>query len=427
MTLKKIIKHFNYETVLFILITLSIFITNGDSLLDYKKFIFLKILLILFISQKVNYRNEIIFFSKKYKLISTLISLLILSITASFLFSPFKISEFGYSWLRIRYTNIITDLFLYFSLFLLFISTRVDFKKLINFFIIPGIIYSIYLIVKIIITKKILNHPETFLFFDGSRSTGVLFTFYIATYLGFTAYNFNKDNIYKNILVFTLFLTIIFLLKGRASIISIMASYIILLLIFIKNNEKIKIKIKIIVFIFSIISSIFLSQGILEIIQNFEGAKVSNAPYSFGNEGDIFYIQDRTGFWKYAFLKFLESPYFGLGPGGFYISLINDLITGNDTLNINEAHTHPHNFLVQFLVELGVLGSLILIFLLGFLLIKSGENIIIKKNYLLLIPGLNMISMSVYGLFDGAFFHPTFTFLIVLSLSILSSEIYKKK
>ena len=427
MTLKKIIKHFNYETVLFILITLSIFITNGDSLLDYKKFIFLKILLILFISQKVNYRNEIIFFSKKYKLISTLISLLILSITASFLFSPFKISEFGYSWLRIRYTNIITDLFLYFSLFLLFISTRVDFKKLINFFIIPGIIYSIYLIVKIIITKKILNHPETFLFFDGSRSTGVLFTFYIATYLGFTAYNFNKDNIYKNILVFTLFLTIIFLLKGRASIISIMASYIILLLIFIKNNEKIKIKIKIIVFIFSIISSIFLSQGILEIIQNFEGAKVSNAPYSFGNEGDIFYIQDRIGFWKYAFLKFLESPYFGLGPGGFYISLINDLITGNDTLNINEAHTHPHNFLVQFLVELGVLGSLILIFLLGFLLIKSGENIIIKKNYLLLIPGLNMISMSVYGLFDGAFFHPTFTFLIVLSLSILSSEIYKKK
>ena len=424
MNCKKVTKYFNFETFLFFLISSSIFITSGENLLDYKKLIFLKIILICLIYYKVNYLNQILYFSKKYKTISILICLFILIITTSFLFSPFKINEFGYIWLRTRYLNIITDIFFFISLFLFFNSIKIDFVKLVNFFIVPGIIYSIYLIIKIIILKDIISHPDTFLFFDGSRTTGMLFVCYISIYLGYTATSLKNYYIIKNIFVFTLLFTIILLLRGRASILSIVATHLALLFIFIKNNKKINMSI--IVFIFSAIISFFLSQGILEIIQNFDGIKNIKPAHNFGSDKKLFFIQDRIELWKYAFEKFSDYPFFGLGPGGFFISSFNELMADNNTFYYNTAHTHPHNFIMQFLIEWGLGGSIVFIFLLTILFIKSFKGVLLHKNYLLLIPGLNMISITIYGLFDGTFFHPTFTFLIALSLSLLSSEIYKK-
>ena len=419
---KKFTKYFNYESLLILLVSSSIFITTGNNILDYSKFIFLKIILIFLIHFKVNYLNEISILSKKNKVIIILLSSFILSVTISFLSSPYKIDVFGYDWLRIRYLNTITNFFLYISFFLYLNSIKIDLIKLIKFFIFPGIIYSIYLLIKIITSKEILNNADTFLFFDGLRMTGMLFTFYISIYLGYLAYYEKDKNTFKHILILTLFSIIIFSLKGKASIISILTAYFTVFLIFIKNNEKIKLKSAI--FLFSIIFAIFISEGILSII-NEEGKTIIS--YGRGSNNEIFYVKDRIELWIYAFKKFLDYPFFGLGPGSFFMSSYNELMGKNQIFYYNGlGHTHPHNFLLQFLIEWGLVGTLILISLLYILFIKSIKNIVSKKNYLLLIPGLNIVSMTIYGLFDGAYFHPTFTFLIVLSFSIISSELTKK-
>ena len=71
MNCKKVTKYFNFETFLFFLISSSIFITSGENLLDYKKLIFLKIILICLIYYKVNYLNQILYFQKNIKLLAS--------------------------------------------------------------------------------------------------------------------------------------------------------------------------------------------------------------------------------------------------------------------------------------------------------------------------------------------------------------------
>ena len=78
-------------------------------------------------------------------------------------------------------------------------------------------------------------------------------------------------------------------------------------------------------------------------------------------EKTLFYTFDRIQLWKYGYIIFLENPYFGKGPGGFAIMAYNDFYAqksyGNLLINDNFTHNHPHNFIIQFMVEWGIIGT----------------------------------------------------------------------
>ena len=103
------------------------------------------------------------------------------------------------------------------------------------------------------------------------------------------------------------------------------------------------------------------------------------------------------------------------------INLMENLI-----INDNFTHNHPHNFIIQFMVEWGIIGTSLIFILLISLGIKSLKYFFKFKKYNLLISGLSIIGLASHGLVDGALYHATFTFYFVLFLSILCSEISKK-
>ena len=127
---------------------------------------------------------------------------------------------------------------------------------------------------------------------------------------------------------------------------------------------------------------------------------------------------------------FLENPFFGKGPGGFAIAAYNDFHAnrsyGNLIIDRSFTHNHPHNFIIQFMVEWGIIGTLLISILLIKLSISSLKKFIKLKKYHLLIPVLSIIGLANHALVDGALYHATFTCYYDLFISILCSEISKK-
>ena len=56
----------------------------------------------------------------------------------------------------------------------------------------------------------------------------------------------------------------------------------------------------------------------------------------------------RIAMWDYSIKLILENPFFGKGPGSYYISSFNDMMVGN--LHKLLVHSQPHNIFFQFLL-----------------------------------------------------------------------------
>ena len=101
----------------------------------------------------------------------------------------------------------------------------------------------------------------------------------------------------------------------------------------------------------------------------------------------FFYTADRFNLWKYGFILFSENLFFGKGPGGFAVAAYNDYYaqkTYGDLLITNHfTHNHPHNFVIQFLVEWGIIGTLLIFILLTILAIKSLGYFFKFKNHII--------------------------------------------
>ena len=101
------------EILIFFLVSSLIFITVGEYQTDYFRILVLKLILILIIFFQINLIDEIKYNISQYKNISLILTLFIISITISYILAPYKISDFGYKFLRIRYLHTITDIFLF--------------------------------------------------------------------------------------------------------------------------------------------------------------------------------------------------------------------------------------------------------------------------------------------------------------------------
>ena len=403
------------EILIYILIGLTIFVTIGDNLIDYSRILILKLILITLILSKINFFKIFINVIKKFNKTTFFLTTFIISITISYIVSPFIISDFAYYLLRVRYLHTITDIFLFLSFYMFFLSKGINYKYLFTSIIIPGLIYAFLIFIKILIDREILNNNETFIFFDGYRQVGMLFTFYTCFYLGFIYKNgLNEINL-KKFLILIPFLVFIFIFKGRGSLLSILVTFffLIYMLFIMKENLKKNILYSVICFVISyFVAQLFLNYLNFDLVQNLKIRK------------NLFVFDDRYLLWEYSFMKYIENPFFGKGPGGFFISAFNDKIIGIYP-NFKIIHTQPHNFILQFLIEWGLVGTLLILVLLGILFKNSLEFLINRKAFVVLTPGLSIISLVAHGLVDGSLYHPTFTFFICLSLSLLCFEISK--
>ena len=115
----------NFDNLLLLLISLVIFITAGNFIEDYIRLIIFKLIIIISIAFKINLLEETKTVINKNKKVCVILILFILSVTISLITSPSKIHQFAFQWLRIRYLDTITDIFLFIFLFILKIGALI--------------------------------------------------------------------------------------------------------------------------------------------------------------------------------------------------------------------------------------------------------------------------------------------------------------
>ena len=109
-------------------------------------------------------------------------------------------------------------------------------------------------------------------------------------------------------------------------------------------------------------------------------------------------ITNYTGLFQTGLLMFEDSPFFGKGPRAFkYLSTDErfspEFVNGKKIVYFN---SHPHNFYIQLLAEVGIFGFLFFIFLLFAFLYACffklrGRNLIYKDYEVVIFSGLLII------------------------------------
>jgi O-antigen ligase len=114
--------------------------------------------------------------------------------------------------------------------------------------------------------------------------------------------------------------------------------------------------------------------------------------------------------WKEMLQELHHSPWLGLGPQSIFF--LNEL--GPNII-------HAHNWVLQFLLEWGVVGTMLFVLIL-YVLIHQGWQKFKSDNsdylYIRLTAGLAFVALSITGLFGGTYFFIPTVVLIVIFLSI---------
>ncbi len=295
----------------------------------------------------------------------------------------------------------------YFVLFSLFLTTNIlvqnikSFYRLVSFLIalsLPAILLPYYQIFGGIFYEysdldiKRVSGP-----FDSPNLLGSFLLITIASAI-ILLFHFQKQKIkkYTWLLLSYLFLAvpIFFMTFSRSA----WLGFIIFLGIFSLQKKKL------------IIVGIFLTLLLIPLLLAFEPTK--NRIEGFTNHTMFDSMYARENIWYLSGRKFLEKPFFGYGAGSFP-EVIND---AKESANGTE---NPHNDLVFFWVENGLLGVILyLVLIFGFyyqiikthLKIKSGKNsdknsyLIISWGAIALFASLTVIS-TVESYYEGNFIH----------------------
>lgn len=111
-----------------------------------------------------------------------------------------------------------------------------------------------------------------------------------------------------------------------------------------------------------------------------------------------FRIADRAAIWADAVRAIAERPWLGFGPEGFL---------GSNCCN--SSMVQPHNFVLQFLLEFGLIGSVLIAATAWAMIRVCGGFMVVRKN-LSSDPGLLavcavLVGFMVYAMIDGLLYH----------------------
>jgi O-antigen ligase len=246
---------------------------------------------------------------------------------------------------------------------------------------------------------------------------GYINGFYLIIIGYFFYINKNISNKYKYIiLIFSIFFIIVIILTGERSN-TIKAIFGFFLFYFFNDFFKLKEKIfsillLILMFIFLLNSSNFLKmryggQFFKPIISVFQTNNEFNKRDEFK---DNIYIR----LYQSGFEVFKKYPFFGVGNKNYRIETCSTEKNPKYLCN-----THPHQVYFEFLAEHGALGSIILFFILFYLIFSKIKIILNSNNYLQLGCLIFLITSFIPFLPSGAFFADYNLTIFWVNLSIM--------
>ena len=206
---------------------------------------------------------------------------------------------------------------------------------------------------------------------------------------------------------------------GRGVWISVFLSFIILLYLNPSHWSKLyKVLISYLVIFFTLIFYLVPETGVkarvdLAVDQTFEHFDASKSHTSVGA---------RLELWRSAFFIFKENPIFGVGEGNFKennLELIEKGLVKSDVARFN----HPHSEFITTLVEQGLMGLSLLLFLLFnplmkcFLVFKSQDTFKDSNTPLVLVTTL-ILHYIFYSISNGVFDHQNTTLFFATFVTI---------
>ena len=378
----------------------------------------LQIFFITMLLFKKNFIKSIIQSIHNNKVTATILTLFIISITISFILSPAKVEHWGYRFARHRYLEFIVYFFFFISVYDYFKNTNLNFKKYIK-----TIIYSSLFMVSIIYTQGLFkNNTEVYnllSLYSEIRGPGLILTSFISCFLGFlTLKNENKIN-YGNVLILSFLLSLVYFFGGRGNLLSIIIICLISLIYKKILNENTKILIQYI--LISFIAAYLFLQLILFVYSIVLDSPPQAQGYKMLRSGS----SGRIDVWLAAIDQFKNNIFFGQGPNIFYILQANNMLRiegiGNERIIV-----HPHNFILQFFVEWGICGTLLILFLMSKNILIGSLNLLKKQNKYLLIPVFNILGLTAHGITDSTYIHPvTVTYLLISNAMIAANVKFK--
>jgi O-antigen ligase len=129
-------------------------------------------------------------------------------------------------------------------------------------------------------------------------------------------------------------------------------------------------------------------------------------------------FQARISLWYEAWNNFKVQPLFGYGAEGHHF-------------NTEIGFLQPHNFVLQWLVEFGAIGTLLLASLVSILLLSTLRQLAVNYSASLLVGFSGVVALLIHALVDGVLYHapPTMLFsggCVILALK-LSHAVQKKE
>lgn len=234
----------------------------------------------------------------------------------------------------------------------------------------------------------------------------------------FFAYFIKKYDLERSDYINVVFLAIlwgfIFWLGGRGSIVSISASAaLILLVLYIKDLNS---KMFLLISLCTIFVGFILSESLSVTYWNgFSGIQHRFIAAHSLNELSA----KRIDLWITTWDNVKNSPIFGLGPQG-YISMPNRVMG-----------VQPHNIFLQFLIEWGVLGSILFLSLLTKAFWAGFKTHILDNkadiNRFSLAAGAVITTLSIHSLVDGTYYHPQPSVYLAIAFAIWIIPSYNKK
>lgn len=251
------------------------------------------------------------------------------------------------------------------------------------------------------IFASIFNLIKDNTWYDWQLNSGTIriFDSYIVPIFWFSLYLYNKNNkIIHNFYYFICFLIglALFFNGARSALMSLIIP--LLILLFILKKDKIIIVKTNLILIFS-----FLVYFFLNYIRNF----MHNSNVDLGISR--FTTSKRYEIWNFMYEHWKNSPILGVG-GGFLAK--EQYLYGH----------HSHNLFLRLVFEWGVIGLVIIIFLIYqmYRLIKSKVNPILK---------MGVLSILIDAMFSGNFIYPASQiiciFFIIMTFSNINSTKYE--
>lgn len=210
--------------------------------------------------------------------------------------------------------------------------------------------------------------------------------------------NFKNEEKYKKI--FAIVLLLISLLNisfiaSRTGYLTLLAAIFIVVLLTYKNNVKLLLSSVILVFVSCLSLYIFsdtVNQRVNIAILSFEKAMI-NDNYTGGSTAQ------RLGLTIYGYEVFKDSPIWGVGTGD-HMDLLRAKIPENQD-RLKEI-AKPHNVYIQILMQHGLLGALLFIYLI-YSILGYKDTSAIKKDVITIITVTTLVFMAgglLYGTFE---------------------------